>query len=60
MSEKSKCPWCNETVSPDRRISLREKAQVIERRCPKCGKVLAAYLEGEGDFMPGIRKFSIE
>lgn len=30
---------------------------VIERRCPKCSNVLAAYLEGEVDFLPRIRTF---
>jgi len=38
-------------------ILKKTHGNVRERRCSKCGKVLAAYLMEEGDFMPRIRKF---
>ena len=30
---------------------------VIERKCPRCDKVLAAYLEEEGEFLADMRNF---
>jgi len=55
-----KCPWCGEVI-PVTKVKVRrhknDYGTVIERRCPRCGNVLAAYLEEEGDFLPGIRTF---
>ncbi len=55
-----KCPWCGELISASE-VSLKryqnDYGTIIERRCPKCSKVLAAYLEEEGDFLPQIRTF---
>ena len=57
MSKEIKCPWCGEIVTPDANVIQRKEADVVERRCPQCGKVLAAYLEQDRDFMPKIRTF---
>ncbi len=51
------CPWCGEQTLPKMNILKKTHGNVRERRCSKCGKVLAAYLMEEGDFMPRIRKF---
>ena len=55
-----KCSWCSETI-PVPQVKVKRVKNiyglVIERRCPKCGKVLASYLEQEGGFLPRIRKF---
>lgn len=58
--QEIKCPWCAETVQT---AAVRVKTEkndygtVIERRCPRCGKVLAAYLQEEGDFQTRMRVF---
>lgn len=55
-----KCPWCGTSLSSaDVKTSSRNlgAGPVRERHCGKCGKVLAAYLESEGSFLPGIRTF---
>ena len=55
-----KCPWCEEVIS-ETEVKVEHRRSdygtVLERRCAKCGKVLAAYLDQEGDFLPRIRKF---
>jgi phage FluMu protein Com len=55
-----KCPWCDGVI-PLADVKVRryknDYGNVVERRCPKCNKVLAAYLEEERDFLPGIRTF---
>ena len=52
--------WCSEEM-PASRVKVggykNEYGTVMERRCTKCNKVLAAYLEAEGDFLPRIRTF---
>ena len=54
------CPWCEEGISLSvvkvKRYNNNYRT-VIERRCPKCSQVLAAYPEDEGDFLPSIRRF---
>ncbi len=58
--EEVRCNWCGETIPvPEVKVKRvkNDYGTVIERRCPKCGKVLAAYLEEEGDFLPKIRTF---
>lgn len=54
------CPWCGKLI-PVPKVELgrykNDYGTVIERRCPKCDKVLAAYLEEEGGFLPRIRRF---
>ena len=57
MDKEVKCPWCGEVTTPKVGYSKNDYGDIIERRCPKCGKVLAAYLEQEGDFLPEIRTF---
>jgi len=55
-----KCPWCGQAVPvPEVKIAAKKSdyADVKERRCPKCGKILAAYIENEGNFLPRIRTF---
>jgi len=60
MVKEVKCPWCGEVILKDR-IKVKQYnsdyGPVIERRCDKCGKALAAYLEHEGNFLPRIRRF---
>ena len=54
------CPWCGEAILASKVRMGHHKSDygtVIERRCPKCGKVLAAYLEQERDFLTRIRAF---
>lgn len=54
------CVWCSKTISVVQvleRHEKRENGTIFERRCPGCGKVLAAYLEEEGEFFKKIRTF---
>ena len=57
MEKEVMCPWCNKNVIPQVKSLKRDNGEVRERRCGSCGKVLAAYLAEEGDFMGNIRKF---
>lgn len=57
MDKEVKCPWCLENAVPKMQILRKENGLVKERRCSECGKVLAAYLDGEGDFLKAVRKF---
>lgn len=57
MEKEVRCPWCGETVVPKVSLLKKEHGDVRERRCAKCGKVLAAYLESEGEFLKEIRTF---
>jgi NAD-dependent SIR2 family protein deacetylase len=63
MSEKGKnkdvrkCPWCGAEGKPETNLLKNAHGEVRERRCSHCGKVLAAYLEEEGEFMPKTRAF---
>ena len=47
LSKEIGCPWCGEKVVPESRIVQRKAGEVIERSCPNCAKVIAAYLNGE-------------
>ena len=58
MDKEVICPWCETRGVPELRTLKKEDCSVRERRCRKCGRVLAAYLQEEGDFMRKIRKFS--
>jgi len=58
--EKAKersCPWCGERVEAEVKHHKKAYGDIVERICPKCGKVLAAYLEQEGDFLMKMRSF---
>ena len=57
MDKEVNCPWCGEVTLPKVSHSKSDYGDIIERRCSKCGKVLAAYLEQEGDFLPDMRTF---
>jgi hypothetical protein len=60
MGKQVKCPWCGEAQAESEvKVSTvkNDQGNVVERRCAKCHRVLAAYLEQEGDFIPKIRKF---
>ncbi|MDY6968119.1 MAG: hypothetical protein SVR08_05625 [Spirochaetota bacterium] len=57
MDKEILCPWCKENATPNVQLIDRENGKVRERRCTKCGKVLAAYLVGESDFMTRMRTF---
>ena len=58
--EKAKertCPWCDEIVETEVKHRKNAYGDIVERSCPKCGKVLAAYLEQEGDFLMKMRSY---
>lgn len=58
MAKEVKCPWCGEVgIEPKVNRIKNDYGNVIERRCPKCGKVLAAYLTEEGLFLEKMRTF---
>jgi len=57
VEKEIQCPWCDEFTTPKVSVIKRGAGEVRERRCHKCGKVLAAYLEGEGEFLKKIRTF---
>jgi len=58
MADKEiKCPWCGTQNVPEMIISKKQKADIVERKCLQCGRTLAAYRKGEGDFFPKIRVF---
>lgn len=57
MDMEVKCAWCGEKTTPVMKVIDKQNGKVKERRCSNCGKILAAYLDGEGDFIKGIRKF---
>jgi len=55
-----KCPWCgNRTPISEMkaRCNKNDYGTVVERRCACCNRVLAAYLEEEGEFLSKIRTF---
>lgn len=57
MDKEVKCPWCGQMTVPRISYSKNNYGDIIERRCSKCGRVLAAYLKQEGNFLPNIRAF---
>jgi phage FluMu protein Com len=57
MEAPVKCPWCEKEAAPVLKALKKANGSVKERRCTECGKVLAAYLDGEGDFIKEILKF---
>jgi len=59
MKKEATCPWCNEKTVSKITVKKKQHGVVKERRCTECGKVLAAYLQGEGDFLPRIRTFEV-
>lgn len=57
MGKQVKCAWCDEITVPKVSHRKNDYADIIEARCSKCGRVLAAYVEKEGNFLPRIRTF---
>jgi len=63
MTEKKqrvKCPWCGEVIDTTTvkvRHFKNDYGTIVERRCSRCDKVVAAYLEEEGNFLPRMRTF---
>ena len=57
MDKEVKCPWCGETTMPGISRSNSDNGHIVERKCSRCGKVIAAYFEEEENFLPGIRTF---
>lgn len=57
VEKEIKCPWCQEMTTPGKEKSKSDFGTVIQRSCSQCKKILAAYLEQEGTFLPEIRKF---
>ena len=39
MSKEIRCPWCDEIVTPEPKVIQRKVDDVVERRCPQCGKL---------------------
>lgn len=55
-----KCAWCQQVIPPAQvkvKSSKTQGGNVVERRCPHCGKTLAAYLEEDGSFLSRLRTF---
>ena len=55
-----KCPWCSQvTAVTGFQVNKKKNdfGTVIERRCPNCGNVVAAYCEEAGEFMTEMRNF---
>ena len=52
-----KCPWCEQINTPNMFMAENEHANIRERRCGNCGKILSAYSVKEGNFLESIRKF---
>lgn len=57
MDKEVTCPWCLKQTTPKAEIIKKQNGDVRERRCTECGKILAAYLADEGDFISMVRKF---
>jgi len=57
MDKEVKCPWCEEMTLPKVSHIKNDYGDLIERRCSKCDKILAAYFEQEGNFLTGARTF---
>ena len=57
MEKEVKCPWCGQMVITKVSLLAKEYGDVTERKCPKCERILAAYLEKAGNFLPEIRTF---
>lgn len=55
--KEKKCPWCLKTVKAEIREFANDYGHIIERKCPNCRNILAAYLEEEGEFLAKIRSF---
>lgn len=61
MAKEKICAWCEEVVvEPVVNHKKNDYGNVVERRCPKCSNVMAAYSEEEGDFLPNIRVYKDE
>lgn len=60
MEKSVKCPWCGTTTVPVVTHLDSNYGIAVERRCEHCRKIVASYLQGEGDFFPKIRVFSNE
>ena len=58
--ERITCGWCGEEIAASEckvRRFRNDYGTLMERRCPKCNKVLAASLEEGGDFLGDMRNF---
>ena len=55
--KQRKCPWCGEIADVKEKLIKKTHGEVRERRCVNCGKVLAAYLSDEGQFLPKMRSY---
>ena len=58
--ETVKCNWCGEMLPVSEVVVVEgenDYGTVVERKCPHCGGILAAYLKEEGDFLMKIRTF---
>jgi hypothetical protein len=57
MGKEAVCPWCGESVMPRAGIFHKEHGKVKERKCPKCNKIIAAYLEEKREVLERVRIF---
>jgi len=55
LSKEIECPWCGKKVIPEAKVSQRKIVDVVERSCPLCGKLIAAY-HGDEAFLDTIRQ----
>lgn len=58
MEKEVKCPWCERKTIPKVSLLKKQFGNVRERRCSECGKILAAYLVEERDFLLKTRTFA--
>lgn len=60
MGKSIKCPWCGESTAEEdvrTRTYSNSYGEVKERKCCKCGGILAAYLIKEPPFAERVRVF---
>ena len=58
--ERLRCGWCGDEIAAAEAKVTRlrnDYGTVVERKCPRCDKLLAAYLEEEGEFLADMRNF---
>jgi predicted SprT family Zn-dependent metalloprotease len=49
MEKKVQCPWCNQEVTPAKKIEKGSHGDLRMMRCSLCKGILSVRLEGEPD-----------
>ena len=57
---ETECPWCQQSVTPAVNLSRSQYGEIAERKCPKCGNILATYLSEQGKMLEKVRSFQNE